>query len=201
MIDEPPHRPGDDPRVRCIVVDDHPAVRAGLRELLTIEPGLVVLGAFATADPALAFARGQRVDVAIVDYQLGGRSGLWLCRRLRELADAPAVVIYSAFSDAALAAASVVAGASGLVSKAALTSDLAARIREAAAGERRLPVVAPALSAAIARRLDTEEQAVFGMMMSGVPGVEIAQTLRMRDTELDATLSMMLRKLERADGR
>jgi DNA-binding NarL/FixJ family response regulator len=186
-------------RIRCIVVDDHPAVRTGLRELLAIEPGLMVLEAFATAESALSFAERQRVDVAVVDYQLGGRSGLWLSRRLHGLPDPPAVLIYSAFSDWLLAAACVVAQASGLVSKTVLGGELATRIREAAAGVRHLPVVAPALSDVLRRRLDADEQAIYGMLASGISADEIARTLRMRLDDLDATLWTMLRKLERVE--
>ncbi len=63
---------------------------------------------------------------------LGGRSGLGMSRKLKRLPDPPAVLIYLAFSDCLLAAACVVAQANGLVSKAALGSDLCDRIREAA---------------------------------------------------------------------
>lgn len=203
-VDSAPRAGG---RIRCIAVDDHPAVRAGLRELLTIEPGLALLDVFATAEAALAYAERHRIDAAVVDYQLGGRSGLWLCRRLHELPDPPAVLVYSAFSDWLLTAACVVAGASGLVSKTALGSELAERIWEAAAGQSRLPVLAPFLADVIRRRLEPEEQSVFGMLVNGVSADEIARTLRIRDTELDAMLWGMLRKLERvseglaSDGR
>jgi DNA-binding NarL/FixJ family response regulator len=186
-------------RVRCIVVDDHPAVRTGLRELLAIEPGLVVLDAFATAESALSFAERHRVDVAVVDYQLGGRSGLWLSRRLNALPDPPAVLIYSAFSDWLLAAACVVAEASGLVSKTVLGGELAERIRDAAGGRRSLPVVAPALAEVLRRRLDAEEQAIYGMLASGIATEEISRTLRIPPGEIDATLWAMLRKLERVE--
>jgi DNA-binding NarL/FixJ family response regulator len=186
-------------RIRCIVVDDHPAVRTGLRELLAIEPGLMVLEAFSTAESALGFAEGHEIDVAIVDYQLGGRSGLWLSRRLQELSDPPAVLIYSAFSDWLLSAACVVAQASGLVSKTVLGDELAMRIREAAAGARRLPVVAPALSEMLRRRFDPDEQAIYGMLASGISADEISRTLRMRPGDVDATLWTMLRKLERVE--
>ena len=154
--------------IRCMLVDDHPAVRLGLRELLAIEPGLEVLDAFATAEAALAFAERSALDVAVVDYQLEGRSGLWLSRKLKRLADAPAVVIYSAYSDYLLAAACVVAEANGLVSKAALGADLCERIREAASGVTRLPIVPPSLADSMRRRLDPEEQAIFGMMLAGI---------------------------------
>jgi DNA-binding NarL/FixJ family response regulator len=124
--------------LRCLVVDDHPAVRVGLRELLAAEPDFEVLDALATAEAAVAFAERTRLDVAVVDYQLGGRSGLWVSRKLKRLPDPPAVLIYSAFSDYLLAAACVVAQANGLVSKAALGSDLCDRVREAARGVTRL---------------------------------------------------------------
>ena len=95
--------------IRCIVVDDHPAVRLGVRELLAIEPDFEVLEAHATAEAALAFARRANFEVAVVDYQLGGHSGLWLSRKLKRLREPPAVVVYSAYSDYVLAAACVVA--------------------------------------------------------------------------------------------
>ena len=83
------------------------------------------------------------LDVAIVDYQLPGHSGLWLSRKLKRLPEPPAVLIYSAFSDYMLAAACVVAEADGLLSKAALGSDLYTAIRRAATGTSRLPPVPP----------------------------------------------------------
>src|ERR1700756_1881074 len=106
--------------IRCLVVDDHPAIRVGLRELLTAEPGLIVLNAVSSAEVALAVAETSVVDVAVVDYQLEGRSGLWLSRMLKGLVDPPAVLVYSAFSDYLLGAACLVAQADGMVSKAAL---------------------------------------------------------------------------------
>jgi two-component system response regulator DevR len=188
--------------IRCIVVDDHPAVRTGLRELLSIDRDFVVLDAFAGAETAAAYAEHHAIDVAVVDYQLGGRSGLWLSRRLRDLPNPPAVIIYSAFSDWLLVAACVVAGTSGLVSKSVFGDELTARIRAAARGEHWLPGISPVLGESVRRRLDAEELSVFGMMVAGEPADAIARTLRMRDAELDATLWGMLRKLERvgSDG-
>jgi DNA-binding NarL/FixJ family response regulator len=116
---------------------------------------------------------------------------------VRELPDAPAVLIYTAFADWLLTAACVVAGASALVSKAAVAGELAVRIREAAAGQDCLPNVAPVVADSIRRRLDAEEQSIFGMMVARVPADEIARTLRIRDSDLEATVWVMLRKLER----
>ena len=185
--------------VRCLLVDDHPAVRVGLRQLLAAEPDFEVLDALATAEAAVTFAERTHVDVAVVDYQLGGHSGLWVSRKLKRLPDPPAVLIYSAFSDYLLAAACVVAQADGLVSKAALGSDLCDGIREAARGVTRLPTVPPALADSMRRRFDPEEQAIFGMLLAGTATEQIGRTLDLAHGKLEATLGAMLRKLERLD--
>lgn len=185
--------------IRCLLVDDHPAVRLGLRELLSAEPGFEVLEACATAEAAVAFAERTRIDVAVVDYQLGGRSGLWVSRKLKRLPDPPAVLIYSAFSDYLLAAACVVAEADGLVSKAALGAELCDRIREAARGVTRLPIVPPSLADSMRRRLDPEEQAIYGLLRAGIPTDQVGRTLGLAHGELEARLWTMLRTLERLD--
>ena len=186
--------------IRCIVVDDHPAIRLGLSELLAAEPDFRMLDAFASAEAAYAFARRNATDAAVVDYQLGGRSGLWCSRRLKSLARPPAVLIYSAFSDHLLAAASVVARADGLVSKTALGSELCDRIREAARGRAVLPLVPPAVADSLRHRLDPTEQAIYGMMSSRTADPEIAGTLGLTAEELEARSWRMLRKLTRIDA-
>ena len=42
--------------IRCLLVDDHPAIRLGLRELLEEDPGFTVLDSLSTAESGLAFA-------------------------------------------------------------------------------------------------------------------------------------------------
>jgi len=185
--------------LRCLIVDDHPAIRAGLRELLAAEPGFEVVDAVATAQAAVAFAEHNELDVAVVDYQLGGHSGLWASRKLKRLPDPPAVVIYSAFCDHVLAAACVVADADALVSKTALGSELCDEIRLAADGLTRLPPVPPSLGESMRRRLDSEEQAIFGMLLAGIPGEDVATVLGIEPDALEPRLWALLRKLERLD--
>jgi DNA-binding NarL/FixJ family response regulator len=185
--------------ITCLVVDDHPAIRAGLRDLLATESGFAVVAAVESAEAAVEFARGTAFDVAIVDYQLPGHSGLWLSRKLKRLEHPPAVLIYSAFSDYLLAAACVVAEADGLLSKAALGSDLYAAIRRTASGTNRLPPVPPTLADGLRRRFDSLEQAIFGLLLAGIPRGEIARTLHINAAELEARQWAMLRKLERVD--
>ena len=79
---------------------------------------------------------GSPIDVAVVDYQLGSRNGLWLSRKLKRLPRPPRVVIYSAYCDGPLAATSVVAEADGLVSKGGIGAELCDTVRAVAHGQR-----------------------------------------------------------------
>jgi len=185
--------------IRCLVVDDHPAILAGLRGLLASEPDFEVVDGLDSAEAAAEVAEQVRLDVAIVDYQLPGHSGLWLSRKLKRLPQPPAVLIYSAFSDYLLAAACVVAEADGLLSKAALGSDLYTAIRRAATGMSRLPPVPATLADSLRRRFDSLEQAIFGLLLAGIGRDEIARTLHIDVGELETRQWTMLRKLERLD--
>jgi DNA-binding NarL/FixJ family response regulator len=185
--------------IRCLVVDDHPAVRMGLQRLLEEQPDFAVLEAVASAEAAVSFAEATPIDVAVVDYQLGGRNGLWASRKLKRLREPPRVVIYSAYSDSVLAAACVVAEADGLLSKARVGSELCDAIRRVARGQLLLPPVAPTLAASMRRRLESDEQAIFGMLLAGIAPAEIARTLGLSAGEVESRLWTMLRKLERLE--
>lgn len=183
-------------RLRLLVVDDHPAVRLGLLQLLDDQPDFVVVDAASSAEEARSLAEREPIDVAVVDYQLGSRTGLWLSRKLKELEPAPAVVIYSAYCDGPLAAACVVAGVDGLISKGAVGAELCHAVRAVARGYSRLPLVPPTLAGAMRRRLGAHEQAIFGMLLAGIDPEEIAATLGISERQLDTHRWAMLHKLE-----
>ncbi len=187
-------------RTRVLVVDDHPAVRAGLRELLADEPEFEVVAAVSSAEAGLAIAERDPVDVAVADYQLGARTGLWLSRKLKRLPQPPAVLIYSAYADGLLAAAAVVAEADAIVSKGRLGADLCEAIRSVASGRRQLPLLPPRLGESVRCRLEPEQQAIFGLLLAGIAPAEAAATLGLSRPRLEAQLGEMLRRLEGPPG-
>ena len=182
--------------IRLLVVDDHAAVRRGLRELLADQTDFRVIDAVPSTEEAMSVAEREELDVAVVDYQLGGRNGLWVSRKLKRLPRPPRVVIFAAYCDGLLAAAAVVAEADGLVSKGGLGSELCDAIRSVAGGRSLLPMVPWRLAEVMRRRLDGEEQAIFGMSRAGIPQVEIAKTLGISETGLESRMLKMLHKLE-----
>ena len=197
---QPPYE-SDHPRrpLRLLVVDDHPAVRSGLRQLLDDQADFEVAAAVATSDEALAVAEREPIDVAVVDYQLGGRNGLWVSRKLKRLSQPPGVLIYSAYTDGVLASAAVVAEADAIFSKGGLGSELCEAIRKVARGHQLLPPVPEWLGDALRRRLDHQEQAIFGLLLAGIKTPQIAGTLDLPEAALESRLWLMLRKLEAVD--
>jgi DNA-binding NarL/FixJ family response regulator len=187
-------------RTRLLVVDDHPAVRAGLRELLADETDFQVVAAVSSAETGLGVVARDPIDVAVTDYQLGGRSGLWLSRKLKRLPQPPAVLIYSAYADGLLSAAAVVAEADAIVSKGRLGADLCEAIRSVASGRRQLPHLPPRLGESVRCRLDHEQQAIFGLLLAGIKPREAAATLGLSAARLEAQLWDMLRRLEGPPG-
>jgi DNA-binding NarL/FixJ family response regulator len=183
-------------QIRILVVDDHPAVRRGLRALLEDQRDFRVIDAVPSAEEAMSVAEHAHLDVAVVDYQLRGRNGLWVSRKLKRLPRPPRVVIYSAYYDGLLAAAAVVAEADGLVSKAGLGSDLCDAIRTVAGGRSLLPMVPWQVAEVMRRRLDSEEQAIFGMARAGIARAGIAKTLGISASGLESRMWEMLQKLE-----
>ena len=134
----------DEPQalIRVALVDDHAAVRAGLVAILGDEPRIDVVATATTAVEAYQQIEREHPDVAILDYNLPGEDGLSLCARLKSLPTPPRVLILSAFVDDALAVMAVVAGADGVMSKAA-PANLNETVTAMVAGTTFLPKTRP----------------------------------------------------------
>lgn len=171
--------------INVLLVDDHPAVRFGIRTLIGDEPDMVLVAEHASAS-ADTRAVASWADVAVVDYHLGDRDGLWLTRQIKQRSPAPPVLIYSAFADEQLAVASIVAGADGLLPKSALTEELSIAIRRLYHGRQYFPAIPQSVAAALCVRLDPADHAICSMLIHGVPPAEIGVRLGLSPPELDA---------------
>src|SRR3954465_14403559 len=70
--------------IRVLIVDDHAILRAGVREMLTDEEDLQVVGEAGSAEEALQLLdSGTKVDVVVLDITLPGQSGIELLKHLR----------------------------------------------------------------------------------------------------------------------
>lgn len=160
--------------IGVLVVDDHPAVRAGLAGLLRSEPGLVCLATAESAATGIDAARRLGPAVVLADYDLPDGDGLTLCSDLKALERPPGVIVYTAFARPRLLAAAAIARADAMVDKGAPPEDLFESIRTVARGTARLPTPPPEVMERSYALLDPEEIPLFGMAVNGAPPEEIA---------------------------
>jgi two-component system response regulator DevR len=145
---------GDSPdttsTTRVMLVDDHEVVRAGLRTLLAAQEDMEVVAEAATAAEAVLRARSYHPDVVVLDVRLPDRSGVEVCRDIREEHPAMPVLMLTSFSDDRALFDSIMAGAAGYVLKQIRGNDLVDGIRRVSRGESLLD---PAITARVLERL------------------------------------------------
>jgi two-component system, NarL family, response regulator DesR len=128
-----------------MIAEDQTMVRQALVALLELEPDIEVVAQAATGDEALAMAAKHQPDVAVLDIEMPGPTGIEVASELSRSGFAGKVVIVTTFDRPGYLRAAMTAGASGFLLKDAPAADLAAAIRRVAVGER---VVDPSLAAA-----------------------------------------------------
>jgi DNA-binding NarL/FixJ family response regulator len=89
--------------IGVLVCDDHPAMRAVLREVIELRGSLRLVGVAADGNEVIAKAAMLQPDVILLDLAMPNRTGLEALRELKQVAPAARIVIFSGFSAASVA--------------------------------------------------------------------------------------------------
>lgn len=181
--------------IRVLNIDDHPALRAGLRAVLQMEPGLVHVGDVASEEALWPALQRSRPDVVLLDYHLAGADGLQLCAKVTRHVLAPRVLVYSAYASPELTIPALLAGASGIVGKDAEARVLFDAIRRAGRGERVLPPITRPMLERAATRVGVDDAPVLAMAVDGCSPAEIAEALRTEPDDVRRRLVRMVGRL------
>lgn len=181
--------------IRVVTLDRHPAVHAGVAAVLHGEPDLVHVGAAADRFELWPLLDRTHPDVVLVDDAPGG---LELCLRITRRASAPRVVLYTAGRSADAIVPAMLAGVDAIVAKTAPVRELLETIRRAARDGASLPALPPQVQSRAARRLESEDRAIFAMRLAGTAPAEIAETLGIRRSELGGRITAILSRLSPA---
>jgi DNA-binding NarL/FixJ family response regulator len=114
--------------LRCLIVDDSPALLRSARELLERQ-GIAVVGVAATGEEALRLVRDLRPDVTLVDVALGPDSGFEVARRV---GDTTASILISMHDEGDFADLVAASPAVGFLAKSQLSAAAIRRLLEAA---------------------------------------------------------------------
>jgi DNA-binding NarL/FixJ family response regulator len=184
-----------------MIVDDHAIVREGLRGMLAAEPGMEVAAEAASGDEAVALAPRVRPDVILMDLRMPGGDGVSAIERL---GPGHRVLVLTTFEDDADIVRAVRSGAAGYLLKDASRADLAAAIRDVAAGRTVLaPSVSAKLSAARAAPapavLSAREAEVLALVARGLTNAEIGGRLFIGQATVKTHLLRVFAKLGVSD--
>ena len=122
-------------KIRLLVADDHPVVRAGLRMLLAAQPDMEVVGEAVDGDAAVARALELEPDVVVMDLAMGGMDGLAATREIVNRLPHTKVVVLTMHDNEEYLRQALDAGATGYVLKEAVDTEIAVAIRVVQRGE------------------------------------------------------------------
>ncbi|MGQ7295904.1 response regulator [Quadrisphaera sp. KR29] len=208
MSDSPadPTRPSQPAQpVRVFLLDDHEVVRRGVAEVLSTDPGLVVVGEASTAAEALARVPALRPDVAVLDVRLPDGDGVSVCRELRSRVPGLKALMLTSYSDDEALLESILAGASGYLLKQVLGHDLVTAVHTVAGGGSLLDPRAAAVVMERVRRgsepsgplaeLSEREREVLALIGEGLTNRQIGERLHLAEKTVKNYVSHLLAKL------
>jgi two-component system, NarL family, response regulator DevR len=194
-------------KITVFLLDDHEVVRRGVRELLSVEEDIEVVGEAGTAAEALARIPATRPDVAVLDVRLPDGSGVEVCREVRSQDETVKCLILTSYADDEALFDAIMAGASGYVLKAIRGKELLSAVREVAAGKSLLD---PAATARVLERLregksrkdddrlaglTDQERRILDLIGEGLTNRVIGERLHLAEKTIKNYVSSLLAKL------
>lgn len=189
-----------------LIVDDHPVVRQGLKQILAEEFPSATFGEAQNAPEALDLVTRRRWDIVILDISLPGKSGLELLKELKRKKATLPVLVLTMLTEEQLAVRVLKAGADGYLKKDNAPDELVRAIKIVLAGGKYVnPTLAQALTFDLAvdtgrplhASLSDREYHVLCMIASGKTAREIAGDLCLSVKTINTFRGRILKKLNK----
>jgi DNA-binding NarL/FixJ family response regulator len=192
--------------MRIAIVDDHMVVRDGIKALVARTDDLELAWEASSFAEALELFATRPVDIALVDYRLGGESGFELCSRLKQRQPSTHIVIFTAFGNPELLTRAIRAGASGYVLKETYTDRLPEILRLVQehgsyfdgrlASQTLLATLGADPASERAETLTERESRILQLIAQGRSNVEIAHELYLSPHTVKFHVTRLLRRYD-----
>jgi len=188
---------------RVVLVDDHPAMRAGVRCVLEKTSDLRVVGEASSGEQALSVLRTTTADVILLDIGLPDVDGIWLLDGIKAACPDVKVIMLSCQTDEMSVRLAIDRGANGYLSKVTSPREIISAVRSVNAGQVAIsPDVATHLVTAIREQrrvgeptLTDREREVWQAVAQGLSNAEIARMLFLSEHTVKFHIHNLLRKL------
>jgi two-component system response regulator DesR len=183
--------------IRVLIAEDQGMVRGALASLLELEPDIEVVAQVSRGDEVVAAATAAKPDIALLDIEMPGATGLQAAQQLRATEPSVRILILTTFGRPGYLRTAMEHGASGFLLKDAPASELAGAIRRAIAGER---IVDPGLAAVALSQgespLTPREHEVLEASRRHATVAELAAALYLSPGTVRNHLSSVMQKLD-----
>lgn len=208
-VPRPASGPGDRP-ITVLLADDEALVRAGVRAILSSDPGIEVVAEAADGRQALELAARFRPSVALLDIRMPVLDGLAAARELAVRLPGTAVAMLTVFGEDEYIDAALKVGVSGFLLKASAPQELIAGVKAVASGAaylsprvarrvvdrlRAVDVGAPQVARAAVAQLSARETDVLILLGAGYSNAQIGARLHLTEGTVKGHVSAILLKL------
>lgn len=193
-----------EPKIRLLVADDHSLIREGLAKVFSREADIEVTAQATNGSEAVSIATAGDIDVAILDFNMPGRSGLDALAHIRARQPKLPVIILSMMPEREIALRALKTGANGFVSKESAAEEIVGAVRTVANGAKYVsPTVAELLALDIAgptvstphEALSNREFQVLRLIAGGRGTRQIAEELSLSVNTIATYRRRILEKL------
>ena len=138
--------------IRLVIVDDHPIVRKGLRDVIEGEPDLKVLAEAGDGETGLELIRKLQPQIAVLDLHMPKLDGFGMATQIRKQNLPVETIFLTVHSEVDLLDRAMESGGKGFIPKESALFDIVNGIRSVALGR---PFVSPSMTAALLKRRAT----------------------------------------------
>lgn len=187
--------------IRIIIVDDHPVVCSGLSSMLRTHASLDVEASAASGEEALSLLREMAFDVMLLDLRMPGMDGIATLEKLRQIPNAPKVIILTSFEKEEDIYRAIRAGAMGYLVKDVPETEMVAAIHAVASGRLYIPHSIAARLAGRMQRPDltVREIDVLELLALGYTNKQIASSLKISDHTVRCHVNNIMEKMQVSD--
>ncbi|TPG64703.1 two-component system response regulator NarL [Ewingella americana] len=190
-----------------LLIDDHPMLRNGVKQLIALDTTLQVVGEASNGEQGVEMAKELDPDLILLDLNMPGMNGLDTLDKMRQTSLSGRIVVFSVSNHEDDVVTALKRGADGYLLKDMEPEDLLAALHNAAGGKMVLSeALTPVLAASLResrpsgdrdiQSLTPRERDIIKLIAEGLPNKVIARRLNITESTVKVHVKHLLKKMK-----